>query len=159
MTMNIFKKSFFDLILVVVFFFIIITTLYFLSDGSEEMENFVVVKINDVDLNLEIADDEISRSRGLMFVDDLEDNKGMMFFFEDEDIRYFWMKNVLISLDMLFVSSDLEIVGILENVPPCKNENCDTYSIDYPSKYVIEVNGGWVDENNVEVGDSIEFIN
>jgi|GEM_PF-511122 len=134
----------------------------FTPSGEDEIEveeeDFVEVRINDGYLTLEVADDDTSRALGLMHREELDDDSGMIFVYEDEDIRSFWMKNVLIPLDMIFVSSDLEIVGFLEEVPPCKEEPCESYSIEEKAQYVIEVNAGWVDDNDISVGDDIEFI-
>lgn len=124
----------------------------------EEEVEYVRVRIRDSYLTLEVADDAESRALGLIHREDLGEDEGMLFVYDDEDVRYFWMKDVLLPLDMIFVNEMLEIVGFLEDVPVCEEEPCPQYSIEEKSQYVIEVNAGWVDEHNLELGDRVDFI-
>jgi len=108
----------------------------------------------------EVADDEDEMMRGLMFRNHLPSNAGMLFVFDNEEPRTFWMKNTLIPLDMIFVDSSFKIVDILENVPPCDQGNeCPLYPSDRPAQYVLEVNGGFVEENGIKVGDRFATTN
>lgn len=95
------------------------------------------IEINDNKINIEIADNEIERSKGLMFREKLCNNCGMLFVYENEDERSFWMKNTLIPLDIIFIDENFIITNI-ENAVPCKKENCDNYN--GRAKYVLEVN-------------------
>lgn len=107
---------------------------------------------------IDIADDPYEQSRGLMFRKSLESNNGMLFVFEDLTNRSFWMKNTYIPLDMIFIDNNLRIVDIKENVPPCLRENpCPSYPSTDPAKYVLEVNGGFVRENRIKIGDMLDF--
>ena len=80
----------------------------------------------------------------------------MLFIFEGEDYWSFWMKNTLIPLDLIFISDQYTIVDIKENFKPCKVDNCDSYTSKKKAKYVLEVNSGFVKENNVKIGDKIK---
>lgn len=104
---------------------------------------------------IEIADDPFEQTKGLMYRSSLEWNNGMLFAFENEEIRSFWMKNTLIPLDMVFIDKDLKIVDIIENAQPCKTNNCPSHVSNQPAKYVLEVNAGYVKENKISVGDTI----
>lgn len=116
-------------------------------------DNLIVHSNNkDVHINVEIADSERERTNGLMFRENLCGNCGMLFIFDDSDFRSFWMKNTLISLDMIFINENFVIVDI-KNVDPCTTEVCGTYS--NKAKYVLEVNEGYTRENNIKVGDTI----
>lgn len=109
---------------------------------------------------MDIANDPEEYSRGLMFKKSLEWNNGMLFVFEDERTRSFWMKNTLIPLDIIFIDSNLTIVDIKENAQPCiENDNgpCQTYVSDHPAKFVLEVNAGFVQRNDVGVGDHVSI--
>jgi len=117
-----------------------------------------VIKVNDKEIYVEIADEPDEYDRGLMFRDKLADNAGMWFIFENEAARAFWMKNTFIPLDIIFVDSDLNIAQILENVEPCLADPCTTYSSEMPVQYVLEVNAGFTDANNLKIGDRIEFV-
>lgn len=103
----------------------------------------------------EVAADDASRARGLMFRTSLSDDAGMLFIFPEPGQHTFWMKNVPIPLDMIFVGDDLRIVGIVESAAP---QTTDGRSIPLPSRYVLEVGGGWCGRRGVKTGDRLELI-
>jgi YVTN family beta-propeller protein len=108
---------------------------------------------------IEVPDDLEEFMRGLMFRKHLPWNAGMLFSYNGEEPRTFWMKNTLIPLDMIFVDSSSKIVEIKENVPPCEQEECPTYPSKEPAQYVLEVNAGFVQENGIKVGDRLAAFN
>ena len=106
------------------------------------------------DFYLEVADTEVERSKGLMFRKELDPEYGMIFVYEEESNHSFYMKNTFIALDMIFVSGDKKIVGILENVP-ILNEASRT--VGEPSKYVIELVAGSAQKKGIKVGSEVRF--
>ena len=104
---------------------------------------------------VEIADNSQERTRGLMFRENMDWNKGMFFVFDTERELSFWMKDTLIPLDMLFIDDDFKIIDIKESVPPCLEDKCPKYASESPAKYVLEVNAGFTLENNIKTGDNI----
>ncbi|QLH06232.1 DUF192 domain-containing protein [Nitrosopumilus ureiphilus] len=108
-------------------------------------------------INVEIADELQKQINGLMFRQNLDWDSGMLFVYDSEKKRSFWMKNTLISLDMLFIDEDFRIIDIKENVPPCIIESCPNYTSNMPAKYVLEVNGGFTMTNNIEIGDLVTW--
>lgn len=94
------------------------------------------------------------RNRGLMYRRELANERGMLFVFDDQQVRTFWMHNTCLPLDMLFVASDGYITGILENVPTM---NDDPRSIDCRAKYVLEVNAGFARKYGIKAGQSIKI--
>ena len=103
---------------------------------------------------LEVADNEDEMIRGLMFRKNLPWNLGMLFVFYNDAPRTFWMKNTLIPLDMIFVDSNLKIMDIKQNVPPCaQGDECPVYPSKEPAQYVLEVNAGFVRESGIKIGD------
>jgi YVTN family beta-propeller protein len=106
---------------------------------------------------VDIANDPSEHARGLMFKKNLEWNNGMLFVFDDENTRSFWMKNTLIPLDMLFIDSNLTIVDIKEYAQPCidANNTCPSYVSAQPAKFVLELNAGFVQNKTVRVGDRL----
>ena len=109
---------------------------------------------NLIELNVEIADDNDKREKGLMFREKLDNNSGMLFVFENENYQIFWMKNTLIPLDIIFIDKSLKIVDIKYAVP-CKEDPCALYKSSKPAKYVLEVNGNFTTINDIRLGDKI----
>lgn len=107
-----------------------------------------------IKINIEIADDNNERMKGLMFREKLDENAGMIFIFENEEYQTFWMKNTLIPLDMIFIDKDFKIINI-EHAVPCNQEPCVLYKSAKPAKYVLELNGNFTTKNDVKTGDKI----
>lgn len=113
--------------------------------------------VGSIRVNVEIADDLDERRIGLMYRERLGEDNGMFFIFEDSKIRHFWMKNTLIPLDIIFISGDFEILNI-EKALPCEEDPCKTYSSESDARYVLEVNQGFSERNNINVGDKVKLI-
>jgi uncharacterized membrane protein (UPF0127 family) len=108
---------------------------------------------------LELAISDQERATGLMFRDQLAENRGMLFLFAKEEPWGFYMKNCFLSLDMIWLDSTGKIVHIEENVPPCKTEPCPTYMPLKPALAVLEVGAGIARKHTLKVGNSIQFSN
>lgn len=104
-------------------------------------------------LDVEIASTDAQRERGLMFRRSMADTAGMIFLFDQDQVQSFWMRNTLIPLDMVFIGADGIIVGI---VPEAAPETDTIRSVDKPSRYVLEVNGGWTALKGVRTGDRVD---
>jgi len=107
-----------------------------------------------ITLEVEIVASSRGRQRGLMFRDNLADGQGMLFFFESEEEHPFWMKNTLISLDIIFIDGKRQVVGIVHNAEP-RNEKSLTVGL--PSLYVLEVPGGYCNRVGIHRGDKVTF--
>lgn len=105
-------------------------------------------------LNIEVADSDSEREQGLMYRETMAENEGMLFMMGAEEMQSFWMKNTVISLDILYVSSDRRIVSIHKNTKPF---SLDQILSGKPAMYIVEVNAGYTDKNDIEVGDLISF--
>jgi len=105
---------------------------------------------------LEVANNPLEIQKGLMGVEKLKENEGMLFVFEDEIIRRFWMKNTLIDLDILFLDEKKEIVSI-NTMKACKEDPCIEYSSNNPAMYAIELNAGYAIEKGIQVGQKVNF--
>ena len=105
-------------------------------------------------IDIEIADQDSSRTMGLMYRKSMEDTKGMLFVFEVSEPHAFWMKNTIMSLDIIFVNENKEIVKIHKNTKPHSSESLPSGK---PSIYVVEVIAGFCDKYGVKEGDKIEF--
>jgi uncharacterized membrane protein (UPF0127 family) len=107
----------------------------------------------DFAFNLEIADTEAQRERGLMFRTSLASDAGMLFDYHREQLAAFWMQNTLIPLDMVFIGEDGTVKTIHVNARPL-----DTTSIpsEVPVRFVLEIAGGRALEIGLKVGDKFE---
>ena len=114
------------------------------------------VFLGDVVVEVEIADTVEKKTFGLMEREALGEFYGMIFFFDEEMPRTFWMKNTLIPLDIIYINSEFEIVKIQEAVP-CENDPCATYPSVEPTKYVVEVNMGFSKDHGIEEGMKISI--
>lgn len=109
-------------------------------------------------IDLEVAQTPQQQAMGLMYRTVLADNQGMLFPFDPPQPVSFWMKNVAISLDMIFLKNG-RVVEIAANVPPCKTATCPVYGPKSHIDQVIELRGGRAVELGLQVGDpvSIQF--
>ncbi len=105
-------------------------------------------------IDIEIADTQEKRVRGLMYREHLGENQGMLFVFPQETYQAFWMKNTVIPLDMIFVNKNREIINIAKNTTPFSEQ---TYPSEKPAIYVIEVNAGFTDKYGIKPGDKISW--
>ncbi len=108
---------------------------------------------------VDIADDDSERTRGLMFVEQMADNKGMLFLFPDERRRSFWMKNTKIPLDIFYFNAEFKLVSVSENARPCRTAQCSHYPSSGPAKYVLELNAGKAEQLGVEAGSQLSLHN
>lgn len=102
---------------------------------------------------VEIADTHESRSRGLMYREQMPADVGMLFLFERQEPQAFWMKNTKIPLDILYFDRDFRLVGWSLNTPPCSlGDRCPNYPSGAPAQYVLELNAGTSARLGVQLG-------
>ncbi len=155
--MNVFKKTFVEFIVVVVILVLVALALsYFVSD--ENGVRVINAQLAEQNVTLEVADNTFLQGIGLSGREYLEENHGMIFVYDQErENLSFWMKDTLIPLDIIFLNADFEVVEIIENVPICEEDPCPTYDSEQKAQYVIELNAGWVEENNLKEGDLLKI--
>ena len=105
---------------------------------------------------VEVARTEKERARGLMGRASLAEERGMIFIFPHEEVQSFWMKDTQLPLDMIFISSDLKVVGVIENARPF---DTSPHYVPRPSLYVLEVNGGQAEKWGIAEGSLATFRN
>lgn len=113
--------------------------------------------VEDVIIQIEVADTSATRSTGLQGRVGLGKDKGMLFVFPEEAPLKFWMKKTLIALDIIYVSDDYKIVDIIPDAQPCTEPPCMIYPSTGKCRYAIEVNAGFTKINNIKVGDKVNF--
>ena len=105
------------------------------------------------EVEVEIADDEAEQRRGLMERTELAENAGMLFVFDREAPRSFWMRNTLIPLSIAYIAADGRIVDIQDMQPLDETSHPSTE----PAQYALEINQGFFAERGIEVGDVVEI--
>jgi len=122
-----------------------------------------IIKIDDVTLQVQIADTKPLQTRGLMFQEKLPYDQGMLFIFEGDDVRSMWMLNMQFSLDLIWIDSDGKVVHIEKGAQPCKSA-LETMACTFtngngkPAKYVLEVTSGFVDMFNITENSQLQLI-
>lgn len=106
-----------------------------------------------LELRVSIADTSDSRARGLMNVEELPRDQGMVFLFEQPGRGSFWMKDTLIPLDIAFWNDDGIVVDILQ-MQPCVEDPCDFYTPKADYIGAVEANENVLD-GKVRPGDSV----
>jgi uncharacterized membrane protein (UPF0127 family) len=105
---------------------------------------------------LNVADSREERRVGLMGVESLDKDGGMVFVFDREQDGSFWMKDTLIPLSIAFWGEDRRLLDILE-MDPCTADPCPTYSARAPYTHALEMNAHWFDDRGIEIGDRVEL--
>jgi uncharacterized membrane protein (UPF0127 family) len=107
---------------------------------------------------VEIADDDAERARGLMFRDELPADRGMLFIHDELAPQAYWMKNTRIPLDILYFDDGRRLVSQQRDVPPCSaGDRCPSYPSDAPARYVLELNAGKAAQIGLENGAELRF--
>lgn len=107
--------------------------------------------------NVEVVSKPGDLQLGLMFRRSMPKEHGMLFIFEDESERSFWMKNTRIPLDILFFDRDFKLDSQQLNAKPCKADPCKTFPSEGKAMYVLELNAGEASSLNLKRGMSLEY--
>ncbi len=137
--------------------FILILLSYIIYKDNINENNIKKICFEEKCFDLEIAEDDKERAKGLMFRKSLCDNCGMLFIFENEEIHKFWMKNTLISLDIIWMDKNLKVIFI-DKAIPCIDDKCELYGHEKDSSYALEINKGVAEKIGIKAGDRMRII-
>jgi len=126
-----------------------------LLSGAAVAASGAYVEIKGHRYTIEIAADDASRAHGLMDRTHMDADHGMLFVFENDEPRAFWMKNTKIPLDMLFFDREQRLISVQHDVPPCVSDPCPPYRSGAPARYVLELNAGESAKMGLTPGDPI----
>ncbi len=110
--------------------------------------------INGKFLNLYVADTELREEKGLGGVKYLPESEGMFFEFDREDFWSIWMKDMFIPIDVIWLNENNEVVYVVPNMRPEDYPHIYTPSV--LTRYVIEVNAGFVEKNKIKMGQKFD---
>jgi uncharacterized membrane protein (UPF0127 family) len=121
-----------------------------ISAGTETLE--IASKTGVHAFSVELATNDAERSKGLMFRKELPEGKGMLFDFQTEQAVAFWMKNTYVSLDMIFIRANGQILSIAENTEPLSERPVPSGG---PVRGVLEVVAGTAKKLGIKPGDRV----
>ncbi|APG61242.1 DUF192 domain-containing protein [Christiangramia salexigens] len=105
-------------------------------------------------LDIELAESDYEHQTGLMYRESMKDSQGMLFIYDTERQRSFYMKNTYIPLDIIYYASDSTLVSIQKNATPRDETSLPSEG---PAQFILEVNAGLSDQWNLQKGDKISF--
>ncbi|MCC7004304.1 DUF192 domain-containing protein [Candidatus Nomurabacteria bacterium] len=146
------RKIFIAIILILILIFVWLFSSNSLQN-KDEYKNYL--KIRNTTLNIIISDTQELRELGLGNRKSLSDNTGMLFIFPFEDKYGFWMKDMNFPIDIFWIDSNKIIVDEISNVSTSTFPK--TFFPKQNSLYVLETNAGFLQKNEIKIGDSVEF--
>ena len=110
-------------------------------------------------VRVEVVASRAARAKGLMGRETLAAGFGMLFVFERLEVQTFWMRNTLISLDMIFIAGEpsgghARVVGVVHEAAP---HSTQIRSVERASRFVVEVPGGWAASHGITAGVEVRF--
>ena len=138
------------------FKYLILIVVLFLAACTNQNSATIITKNGETHkFTVEIADTPELRAKGLMFVQELAPNAGMLFDFKTEQQVAFWMQNTFIPLDIIFIAANGEIKNIHVNARP---HDITSIPSDGKVRFVLEIAGGRSTELGIAKGDKLEHI-
>lgn len=143
----------FAIVVSVIAFLVIVNTVF--APDTQDYETGVIT-INEKIIKIEIAQTQSQQVLGLGNRDFLAVDSGMLFLYDNYGVRRFWMKGMRFPLDIIWISDNV-IVGIESNVPVPENDQqiLPAYTSPQEVNYVLEVNAGYCETNDIRVGDKV----
>lgn len=127
-----------------------------LIDPDAPVRVAIATPAGDATVTVEVADVPYTVKQGLMHRTELAPDAGMLFFMDREKTWSFWMRDTRIPLDIVFITKQLTVAGVVHDTVPMTD---DRHRVDAPSLYVLEVNAGWAASHHVAAGARVRFEN
>lgn len=151
---------FFCLFFLFILFFCFFAFLFLESKSVDKIDfndgDVVVSKIKNKEINVELAVSPEKKYLGLSHRENIPDDFGMLFLFFDKEIRTFVMRDMKFNLDIVFIDEN-EIVKIYKNLSFEEFSQNIIYKSSTPVDKVLELKGGFCDQNKISVGDNFYF--
>lgn len=135
------------------------STSTFAQEATAPKFKKVKAKIGGVAVTLEVADSPERHAYGLMYREKLEKNSGMVFIFDSEEYRHFWMQNTFIDLSIGFFNAKKELIEVIEmeKKKSVVDKGVKTYASTKPAKYAVEMNKSWFSRNKIKSGSKLDI--
>jgi len=102
----------------------------------------------------EVAATPDERAEGLMYRQEVPDGTGMLFVFQDNEVRSFWMQNTYVALDIAYMDPSFVVVDIQQMEPM----TTDAHQSSGPAMFALEVRKGWFAEQGIGVGARAQIV-
>ena len=130
--------------------------------GTGPGPDVAAVSIGDATYAVDLAVTSEERQQGLSGREHLPQDAGMLFVFEEERVRHFWMKEMHFPLDIIWIDAQCSLLDVSANVPmpppDAGNDDIPRVQSPAPARYVLEVNAGEAERNGLQTGDPVEFL-
>ena len=113
------------------------------------------ISVDGIALRVAVVDTPLTRQQGLSNIPSLKPDEGMLFIFEEDGQYSFWMKDMALSIDILWITSSGRVVFIAPAVSP--DTFPQAFTSDSPARYVLEVPAGFATEHGIGVGSKVAF--
>ena len=123
-------------------------------NATEFNSGTLKIKNKSLLFNVEIADTKEKREIGLMFRTRLDANQGMLFILPKPYLASIWMKNTILSLDIIFISENNIIVDVYREALPLSEE---IYTSEVETKYILEIKSGLIQKLGIDIGDEVHI--
>ncbi len=135
--------------------FLVLGGLFVLFGGPEKKfsKELFPIQIKGTKISVELATLPDEQALGLEGRDGLPENRGMLFVYDKPAPYSFWMKNMKFPIDIIWVDEKYRIVDITKNLSPATFPQ--SFQPSKPAQYVLEVNAGFTEKNNIAVGDAV----
>jgi len=126
---------------------------------AEDYKTIAVKFPNGKEIRAEQVINRQDLTRGMMFRESLAPDRGMLFYHGHEGSYPYWMYQVKIPLDLVWLDKNKRIVQLLHKAPPCPGprERCPTYGGAFPAAYVLEIAAGTAAANGLRPGMTLDF--
>lgn len=116
----------------------------------------ISISVGEATFQMEVADTNELRAKGLSGRQELEENQAMLFVFEKSDKHSMWMKDMRIPIDIIWLDEKKKVVHVEHNIWP-DNEPHKTYVSPKPARYVLEIKAGGAKKHNIDIGVQARF--
>ncbi|NJM12390.1 MAG: DUF192 domain-containing protein [Synechococcaceae cyanobacterium SM1_2_3] len=128
-----------------------------LAFGPVSAADRAQISVGPATFQVEMAQTDDERGRGLMFRREMPADQGMLFV-QPVGPAMFWMKNTYIPLDLLYFDADGRLLQIQASAPPCATPHCPIYASAADNvRYILEINGGEAARRGIQPGDRLQL--
>ena len=128
--------------------------LFAFSCKKDDVLKTQILRINQWEITVETADTQETQEKGLMGRESMNEDWGMLFVYDRDSRKSFWMKNTKIPLSIAYIGADRTIREIYDMEPLSTRTVDSRYSV----RYALEVNQGAFQRHGIKTGDKVEFI-